>query len=166
MPTYLPSSPLGVYKPLAWLVFCFPTYFQIASCTRVAVFNIVMFYYDGVGLLTLTSKHMFEASLTEQDGYFSTVFLANYGFQSYFHEIAEFTTCAGLVFKCLNMLIVGRANFHSLLSTYRYPTFNAYFLIIKSDKHMHSLTRFYCNRVTEMITTACALVCFLPLKLC
>ena len=42
------------------------TYFEIASCTRVAILNIVTFYCDGVGLLT-------SASFAEQDSYVSSL---------------------------------------------------------------------------------------------
>ena len=34
------------------------TYFEIASCMKVAILNIVMYYFDGVRLLTSTSKQV------------------------------------------------------------------------------------------------------------
>ena len=43
-------------------------YFEIASCTRVALLNIVTFYCDGSDHLDLN----LEASFAEQNGYFSS----------------------------------------------------------------------------------------------
>ena len=66
------------------------TYFEIASCMRVDILDIVTFYCDG-------SEFNFETSFAEQDSYFSSFMLTvatsmNYNTEL-FSRIAEFITC-------------------------------------------------------------------------
>jgi hypothetical protein len=125
---------------------CSPTYFRIASCTRLAVLNTDVLLRWG-----RTLDLDFEASLAEEIDYYSTIF-----FQRWLPIILPWTINSRAFFKncrvysLLALWLSARTcwywawpKYHSLLSVHRLIGPN--FLTTESDKRMHLLTRLYDN---------------------
>ena len=124
-------------------IICSWTYFETASCTRVAILDTMTFYCDGGQTFDLN----FEASFAKQDCYFPSflpamasnhtsmnyngVVLKNHGV----HKLLVLCSSAQTCWQCVG------PKFHSLLSAHH--LIGAYFLTTESNKHDTYLTRLY-----------------------
>ena len=138
-------SPFNQELPMHCMTrICSPTYFQIASCMRLAILNTVMLHWDGFGLLTSTSKRR----VSPMKSAILPRFSSSDGFWSYFMKYYRAFFKNHYVHNLLALWLNARTcwqwagpKLDSLLSTH--CLIGAYFLITKSDKRMRLLTRLY-----------------------
>ena len=120
-----------------------PTYFRIASCTRLAILNTAMFHWDGIRLLTLTRSESCQRNrLFFHD--FLPAMASDHTSMNYNRAFFE-NRC---VHNLLTLSLSARTcwqwvgpKLHSLLSAHR--LIGAYFLTTESDKCIRLLTRLY-----------------------
>ena len=117
----------------AWLAVCSPTYFRWPAAQQ---------------WLAWYAQHCLRLRRVELLPNKTAIFRSFLPAMSYFHELQQScpqdspnSQLAGLVLERSNVLTVGGAKLHSLLSAHH--LIGAYFLTTESDKRMRLLTRLY-----------------------